>query len=133
MGVPHSVAEINRKSLTSDPLPGSVSSDCLAGFTTSDGSEVDARLSASPNVPRRQADHHSTTTSESDKSKDPSPNPQSKMFLGKQGPGQRKQSNPRKEMHEKLMNEALLKVEVNKSKGKTGHTLTRNNPTITAM
>ena len=44
--VPHSVAEINRKSLT-------MSSDCLAGFTSTDNSEVDARMSASPNVPTR--------------------------------------------------------------------------------
>jgi len=134
--VPHSVAEINRKSLT-------MSSDCLAvGGAAS--TEEGLRGSASPNVPHRlfpnAADlstNASTTTSESEKSKEPSPNVSTSRILaatGGQVP-QRKQSNPRKEMHQKLMNEALLKVEYKKEKAKPFNQapVTRTNPTIAAM
>ena len=50
-----------------------------------------------------------------------------------QKPSPRHQSNPRKEMHDKLMNEALLQVELKKEKAKPKLPITRMNPTIAAM
>jgi len=50
-----------------------------------------------------------------------------------QKPSARHQSNPRKEMHDKLMNEALLQVEAKKEKAKPKQPVSRMNPTIAAM
>ena len=154
--IPQTVAEINRKSFlaTSDsvdnphepspvspnpprsneisaksPQYDSTSSNGMDNDNISDSlhSPVISRFSASPRVQMSPNIASNDNTRSSRASKFNQLDQQERNNL-------RHQSNPRKEMHDKLMNEALLTVELKKEKAKPkGIPITRMNPTIAAM
>ena len=99
-------------------------------------SPVISRYSVSPRVQMspKPLQVNSTATSQSNYSNENTRASRSKFNkVGQQKPTARHQSNPRKEMHDKLMNEALLQVELKKEKAKPKQPITRMNPTIAAM
>ena len=99
-------------------------------------SPVISRYSASPRAPLSpNSSQGSIVTSSQSNIANESTRPSRSKFnnTDRQNAAARHQSNPRKEMHDKLMNEALLQVEAKKEKAKPKQPVTRMNPTIAAM
>ena len=99
-------------------------------------SPVISRYSTSPRAPLSpNSSQGSISTANQSSVTSESSRPSRSKFNNteRQKPSARHQSNPRKEMHDKLMNEALLQVEAKKEKAKPKQPVTRMNPTIAAM